>query len=202
VESPRSTPLGLLVGLLILGAAVPCPAQTVIRDSTPPPGTSTGIYRPPVADTTRRPPVPDTARARGDSSARRGVRPDSAAKPAAAAPAPPPQPPAPPPAPVPAPAPVPSADLLPKGVCTDPAGGVAADVVLVTFTRRAQPADRDAALKLVHGTLVAPDPTDPASAYVRVPSDGNEFVLRAIADRLIRVPVVKEVGPVNCPPAP
>src|SRR6202040_3738992 len=38
VESPRSTPLGLLVGLLILGAGVPCPAQTVIRDSTPPPG--------------------------------------------------------------------------------------------------------------------------------------------------------------------
>jgi hypothetical protein len=191
VESLRSTPLGLLVGLLIVGVAVPCPAQTVIRDSAAPPGTSTGIYRPPVADTTR---------ARRDSSARRGARPDSAAKPAAAAPAPPPPPP--PPAPPPAPAPVPTAELLPKGVCTDPAGGVAADVVLVTFTRRAQPADRDAALKLVHGTLVAPDPTDPASAYVRVPSDGNEFVLRAIADRLIRVPVVKEVGPVNCPPAP
>jgi hypothetical protein len=187
VESLRSTPLGLLVGLLILGAAAPCPAQTVIRDSAAPPGTSTGIYRPPVADTTR---------ARRDSSARRGARPDSAAKPVAAAPAPQPPPPPPPPAPV------PTADLLPKGVCTDPAGGVAADVVLVTFTRRAQPADRDAALKLVHGTLVAPDPTDPASAYVRVPSDGNEFVLRAIADRLIRVPVVKEVGPVNCPSAP
>ena len=63
-------------------------------------------------------------------------------------------------------------------------------------------AEREAALKPLHGTIVAPDPDDDASAYVRVPSDGNEFALRAIADRLIRAPAVKEVGPVQCPPGP
>ncbi|HSB54335.1 MAG TPA: hypothetical protein VLD58_08260 [Gemmatimonadales bacterium] len=88
---------------------------------------------------------------------------------------------------------------LPKGVCTDPAGGPSTDVLYVTFLARSQPAEREAAVKVVHGTIVAPDPDDAASAYVRAPSDGNEFVLRAIADRLIRVPVVKEVGPVQCP---
>lgn len=84
-------------------------------------------------------------------------------------------------------------------MCTDPAGGVSTDVLYVTFRARSKPAEREAALKPLHGAIVAPDPDDPASAYVRVPSDGNEFVLRAIADRLIRVPVVKEVGPVPCP---
>jgi hypothetical protein len=84
-------------------------------------------------------------------------------------------------------------------VCTDPAGGVSTDVLYVTFRARSKPAEREAALKPLHGTIVAPDPDDPASAYVRVPSEGNEFALRAIADRLIRVPVVKEVGPVQCP---
>jgi hypothetical protein len=93
-------------------------------------------------------------------------------------------------------------DPGPKGVCLNAYGGVATDVLLVTFQRRSTPEERDAAIKAVKGTLVAPDPNDDASAYVRVPSDGNEFALRSLADRLIRVRVVKEVGPAPCPASP
>lgn len=78
---------------------------------------------------------------------------------------------------------------------------MSADVLLVTFRARSTPAEREATVKGVKGTIVAPDPTDPASAYVRVPSDGNEFALRVIADRLIRAPTVKEVNAVECPAA-
>jgi len=126
------------------------------------------------------------ARARTDTAARAGGT-DSAAKPA----------------PAPAPAPSPPASPLPKGACSEAdAGGPATDLLLVTFRSRSAPAEREAALKTVKGTLVTPDPSDAAAWFVRVPSDGNEFVLRGIADRLIRAPVVKEVGPVQCPARP
>jgi hypothetical protein len=171
----------LVVAVLDLAGATPGRAQTVIRDSAPPPPASAG------AGTGGR---ADTVRARGDTSQRGGTRPDTAARPAT---------PATPAAPVPS---APAADAAPKGVCTNAYGGVATDVLLVTFQRRSTPAERDAAIKAVKGTLVAPDPNDDASAYVRVPSDGNEFALRALADRLIRVRVVKEVGPAACPGNP
>jgi hypothetical protein len=73
---------------------------------------------------------------------------------------------------------------------------------VVTFLRRSKPAERAAALKMVEGTMVATDPSDPAIWYVRVQSGGNEFALRAIADRLIRARSVSEVGPVQCPARP
>ena len=79
-------------------------------------------------------------------------------------------------------------------------GGDAPDILMVTFVSRAKPADREAALKTVNGTLVAPDLDDPRIWYVHVASDGNEFVLRSIADRLIRARSVSEVAPVQCPP--
>ena len=183
MEQPVST-LRILfcLLLLLLGGTVPGRAQTVIRDSAPAP-------RPPSAAPARA--GADTTRARADTGGRPGARPDSAARPAApAVPAAPPAPPA------------PTVEALPKGVCTDPAGGVSTDVLLITFRARSQPAEREAALKAVHGTIVASDPTDDASAYARFPSDDNEFALRAIADRLIRIPVVKEIGPVQCPASP
>jgi hypothetical protein len=179
------TPAAMLSWLILgLAGATPGGAQTVIRDSAPPaPPATTGP----------------------------GARPDSAARPAGpagpqapAAPAPATAP-APTPAPAPAPSPTPQPpplDPSPKGVCTNAYGGVATDVLLVTFQGRSTPEERDAAIKAVKGTLVAPDPNDDASAYVRVPSDGNEFALRALADRLIRVRIVKEVGPAPCPASP
>ncbi len=173
-------PAGLLACCLILAGATPCRAQTVIPpDTAPAPGPSTPASTGPRADGMRSP---------GDTTPSRASNAGGAAAPAPAPPAPPPPPPPPPPV-----------STLPKGVCTDPAGGVSTDVLYVTFRARSKPAEREAALKPLHGTIVAPDPDDDASAYVRVPSDGNEFALRAIADRLIGAPVVKEVGAVQCP---
>jgi hypothetical protein len=188
--TPRGPARTGLFACLILAGAAPCRAQTVIPPDTTPSPSAPASPRPGT----------QSVRGPGDTAGARTASPGAAAAPAAAAapgvpgapaPAPPPPPPPPPP-----PAPVPA---LPRGVCTDPAGGPSTDVLYVTFRARSRPAEREAALKPLHGTIVAPDPDDPASAYVRVPSDGNEFALRAIADRLIRVPVVKEVGPVPCP---
>ena len=181
-------PAGLLACCLILAGATPCRGQTVIPpDTAPAPSPSAPASTGPRADGMRSP---------GDTTPSRASNAGGAAAPAAPAPAPAPAalaPPPPPPPPV---------STLPKGVCTDPAGGVSTDVLYVTFRARSKPAEREAALKPLHGTIVAPDPDDDASAYVRLPSDGNEFALRAIADRLIRAPVVKEVGPVQCPAGP
>ena len=177
VSRPASLLAGL-VALIVLGGVRPCRAQTVIPPDTVPPAPREGGARG----------WPDTAaRARGDSGAR-ATRPDSAPRPApVAAPA----------------APLPSPH--PQGICTDDVsagGGEAPDLLVVTFLRRSKPADRAAALKMVEGTMVATDPSDPATWYVRVQSGGNEFALRAIADRLIRARSVSEVGPVQCPARP
>ena len=138
-------------------------AQTVIRDSAPPP--------------------------RADSAAK-PAKIDSGPKLAA-------------PAPAPAPAPVSAPNPYPKGVCAEESAGTQApDVLLVTFKTRTTQADREAAIKSVKGTLIAPDPSDDRSWFVRVPGEGNEFVLRSIADRLIRARPVSEVGPVQCPARP
>jgi hypothetical protein len=175
--------LASLAALAVLAYGGPCRAQTVIRDSALPPPDSIRL-------TPNQPIRPNY-----DTSTwvpRRDTTPKPAAKPQAkpeAAPAPAPSPPPP--------------DPYPKGVCTEdvpPSGGDAPDILMVTFASRTQRADREAALKTVNGTLVAPDLDDPRIWYVRVASDGNEFVLRSIADRLIRARSVSEVGPVHCPP--
>jgi hypothetical protein len=173
--------LAHLVALVVFGSGRLCRAQTVIRDSQPPPA----------ADTANRSPNPLVRT--GYDSMGRSSRADSAPKPVAV-PAPAQPAPAPPP---------PAPDPYPKGVCTaDALGGEAPDLLMVTFLSRSQPADRQAALKTVNGTMVAADPDDPRIWYVRVQSNGNEFVLRSIADRLIRARSVSEVGPVQCPPRP
>ena len=158
--SSRRGRLRCLVAAGTLVVAARLDAQTVIRDSTPPP--------------------------RADSAAK-PAKIDSAAKPA----------------PAPAPASAPAPNPYPKGVCSDEsAGGQAPDVLLVTFKSRSGQAEREAAIKVVKGTLIAPDPSDDRSWFIRVPGEGNEFVLRGIADRLIRVPIVNEVGPIPCPARP
>jgi len=109
------------------------------------------------------------------------------------------------PVPAAAPAPPPVIDPHPKGICSAevPAtGGDAPDLLLVSFLTRSTPSDREAAIKSVKGEKVTADPGDPAVWYVRVPSGGNEFALRSIADRVIRARAVKEVGPVQCPARP
>ena len=129
------------------------------------------------------PPRADSGRARADS-APKPAKLDSVAKPAAPAPAPAPNP-------------------YPKGVCTEEsAGAQAPDVLLVTFKSRTSQADREAVIESVKGTLISPDPSDDRSWFVRVPGEGNEFLLRSIADRLIRARPVSEVGPIQCPARP
>ncbi len=137
-----------------------------------------------IRDTTPQPSRDTSAKAPRDTSAKPPL--DTAPKPAPAA----------------APAPPPVVDPHPKGICTDegPAsGGEAPDLLLVIFSARSELSEREAAIKAVKGTMVTADPADPAAWYVRVPSNGNEFALRSIADRLIRARPVKEVGPVQCP---
>jgi len=172
----------LSFGVLALAGQLPCHAQTVIRDSAPAPAAP--------APGQPRTAAADTLRGRGEAYPKPGPpRPDTAARPSQPEPQPKPA------------AAVPLGPPLPKDVCPAGADPVSADVLLVAFRLRSTPAEREAAVKGVKGTIVAPDPNDPASAYVRVPSEGNEFLLRAIADRLIRAPVVKEVGAVQCPAA-
>jgi len=177
--------LANLAALAVLAYGRPCRAQTVIRDSALPPADSIRLS-------------PDQPSRPSYDTVSRTVRPDSAPKPAAKPQAKPDT------APARAPSPPPP-DPYPKGVCTEdvpPSGGDAPDILMVTFASRTQRAEREAALKTVNGTLVAPDLDDPRIWYARVASDGNEFVLRSIADRLIRARSVSEVGPVHCPPRP
>lgn len=166
-------------------------AQTVIHDSAPTPRQPAGQAGGPsraTIDSLRA--MLDSLRARGDTS-----RTPGAVRPAAAlAPAPgPAQAQA-----VPKPA-APAGPPLPPGVCPPGSDPVSAEVLLVVFRARTTQAERDATIKAVKGTIVAADPTDPASAYVHFPTDGNEFALRVAADRLIRASTVKEVDAVECP---
>ena len=164
-----------------------CLGQTVIRDSAPPSPPPATVSQPSGMGQTRL----DSLRSRGDT-----FPPSGAARPAASPPAPsPPQAQA---APKPT---VPAGPPLPQGVCPPGSDPVSTDVLLVTFRSRTTPAEQDATIKAAKGTIVAPDPTDPGSAYVRFPTDGNEFALRVAADRLIRAPAVKEVDAVECPAA-
>ena len=185
---PRSALVPLVAGLLFLARPLPVGGQTVIHDSAPTPAPTAAQ----AAQAAQIRALLDSLRAHGDTLRLAPPRSDTTARAAQPAPSA---------AAAAAPAPAPTGPPPPRGVCGPDADPVSAEVLLVTFRARSTPAQRQDAVKSVKGTIVAPDPTDPASAYVRVPSDGNEFVLRAIADRLIRTPAVKEVGPVQCPAA-
>jgi hypothetical protein len=141
--------------------------------------------------------LPDPPPARADSARPPAVRGDTTR----ASPAPVPTTP-PPPAPVPAPAAPPAADALPRGICADALPGEAApDVLGIVFQSDATPEARDAALAAVAGKRLAGSAEDQFQ-YVHVPAGGSEFRLRTLADKLIRLRSVSEVGPVACPAQP
>jgi hypothetical protein len=123
----------------------------------------------------------DTARtdsaavAPGDSLAR--PRADSATPPGSAAP---------PPAPV---------DSALGAACEETAQGPP-DVWLVTFLPSATDSARSAVAKEVGGTLLGMSQHAPGSWYLRVPGSAGD---PAIADRLILLPPVLEVGSTRCP---
>ncbi len=116
--------------------------------------------------------------------------------PAPVPPAPPARPTAPSPAPPTAP---PAGNQVPRGICADAAPGEAApDVLGIVFDGDATPKVRDAAIASVSGKRLGGSADDEVQ-YVNVPAGGSEFRLRTLADKLIRLPGISEVGPVTCP---
>ncbi len=142
---------------------------------------------PPVRADSARP-----AAARGDTARRDTTRPDTTRRDTTRANPPP----------VPVPTPSPAADGLPRGICAGALPGEGApDVLGVVFQSDATPEARDAALAAVAGKRLGGSAEDQFQ-YVQVPAGGSEFRLRTLADKLIRLPSVSEVGPVACPARP
>jgi len=160
----------------LLGAALclaaPASAQTVIYPDPPPRADSA---RPPAASSGPVPAAPrDTARrtAGGRDSTRT------------------------------APAPASPVDPVLARLCAGAAPGEAApDALGIVFERGSAPAARDAAIAAVSGKRLDGRAEDQFQ-YAQVPAGGSEFRLRALADKLIRLPAVSEVGPVTCPALP
>jgi hypothetical protein len=78
---------------------------------------------------------------------------------------------------------------------------VAPDLLVILFAPEAEAAERTAAAKGVGGKLLGPvNSREPGAYYLRVPSRGDEFRLRAVSDQLILLPQVQQVGSRTCPP--
>jgi hypothetical protein len=83
------------------------------------------------------------------------------------------------------------------GAACRASGGSAPDLLLVTFRPTATAEDRAAVARQVGGTLVAPsEHTAPGSWYLRVPGSAGD---RSVADRVIVLSPVLEVGATRCP---
>jgi hypothetical protein len=112
---------------------------------------------------------------------------DSLARPGSDSTRPPPSPPS-PPAPV---------DSALGAACEETAHGLP-DVLLVTFRPSSTDSERSAVAQEVGGTLLGMSQrATPGSWYLRVPGSADD---PAIADRLILLPLVLEVGSTRCPP--
>ena len=80
---------------------------------------------------------------------------------------------------------------------------VARDLLVIVFAPEARAADRATVAKTVDGRLLGSVPSGgPGTYYLRVPSGGNEYRLRAAADRLILLDMVRQVGSRTYPPPP
>jgi hypothetical protein len=178
----------IFVALLAGRAGSPLNAQDTTVPYNPPsgnPSSSTNV------DSAGRPPD-TTAAARPDSLRPDSLRPDSvqrdtsagaassgAPAPAAAAP--------PPPAPV---------DSILAAACRE-SGGEPPDLLTVMFRPTATEAERRQAARDVGGVLVGQSRHQaPGAWYVQAPGSG---INPLIADRLIRLPPVLEVGATRCP---
>jgi hypothetical protein len=129
----------------------------------------------PRPDTTRVAPADSAGKSRPDSA--RQARPDSAAGPGAAL------------------APAAPADSVLAAACAG-GGSLAADLLVVLFTPAATEADRLELAKAAGGKLAGPaDAVRPGAWYLRVP---NADLDPTVADRVIRLPTVQEVGPAPC----
>ena len=120
--------------------------------------------------------IPDTARARGAVDS---VQPAAAATP-------------------------PPTDSILSAACSGSAGAMttAPDLLVVIFTPESGRAERAAVTKSVRGKLLGQVASEPGAYYLWVPSQGQEYRLRAAADQLIQLPQVRQVGTRACPRAP
>ncbi len=189
----RDPPPCLYAAALAAGLAIATPAvaQTVILPDPPP-----------ARGDSARSPAPGGPAARPDTTRRDTTRPAPAPYGITPAPTPPARPagPAPPPA-LPA-AVAPADDQLPRGICADAVPGEAApDVLRIVFEGDATPEARDAAIASVSGKRLGGGADDEVQ-YVNAPAGGSEFRLRTLADKLIRLSGISEVGPVTCPAQP
>jgi hypothetical protein len=102
------------------------------------------------------------------------------------------------------PAPSPPADSTLAAACssfTDASPAIAAGLLVVVFAPATKPKERAAVAKAVGGTLVSPVGSGGVGAYyLRVPSR-SDHESHAIADQVIRLPGVLQVGTKTCPPA-
>ena len=98
----------------------------------------------------------------------------------------------------------PPADSILSTACSGSAGptATAPNLLVVIFTPESGRAERASVTKSVKGKLLGQVASQPGAYYLWVPSQGQEFRLRAVADQLIRHPLVRQVGSRVCPPAP
>jgi hypothetical protein len=179
----------ILAALLAGRAGSPLHAQDTTAPNNPPsgnPASSTNVDsagRPPDTTATS---LPDSLRA--DSLRPDSVRRDTGAAGSASsgAPAPAASPP-PPPAPV---------DSVLAAACRE-SGGEPPDLVTVIFRATATEAERQQAARDVGGILLGQSQHQaPGAWYIQAPGSG---INPLIADRLIRLPPVLEVGATRCP---
>ncbi|HKP50187.1 MAG TPA: hypothetical protein VJU17_09255, partial [Gemmatimonadales bacterium] len=78
----------------------------------------------------------------------------------------------------------------------------APNLLVIIFIPESGPAERAAVTKSVRGKLLGQLASEPGAYYLWVPAEGQESRLRAVADQLIRHPLVRQVGSRVCPPAP
>jgi hypothetical protein len=96
----------------------------------------------------------------------------------------------------PAESPPPPADSLLGAACGQ-SGGASPDLVLVKFRLTATAAERAAVAGAVGGTVQGPSDHAPGSWYLSVPGSAGD---RSVADRLIQMSPVLEVGVTRCSP--
>ncbi|HET8624156.1 MAG TPA: hypothetical protein VFM14_11375, partial [Gemmatimonadales bacterium] len=96
----------------------------------------------------------------------------------------------------------PGGDPLPRGICADAMPGeMAPDVLAIVFESSLAAPARDSAVASVSGKRLQGSAEDELQ-YITVPAAGSEFRLRVLADKLIRLRGINEVGPVACPSQP
>jgi hypothetical protein len=90
-------------------------------------------------------------------------------------------------------------DSILNRACSGPAGPrtIARDLLVVVFASDATAEERAAASATVGGKLVGSP--EPGTFYLRVPTKGDEYRLRAAADELSLLPQVRQVGNRTCP---